>query len=68
MTIHYALLSSDKKQSSVGTLYPSLNLLICKCCDFVNELTMPQFIWANLGIVIDRTPQCTPEIAGEGVE
>ena len=46
----------------------SLNHLIRKCYDFVNEPTMLQFIGEKLGIVVDRTPKCTPEIAGEGIE
>ncbi len=47
----------------------SLTDLIQKCYDFVNEPTMLQYIGGEkLGIVIDRTPKCSPELAGEGVE
>ena len=47
----------------------SMNLLIKKCSDFVNEKTMLQQIGEEyLGIIVDRTPTCTPELAGEGIE
>ena len=56
---------------SDGTARSNLSLtdLIQKCYDFVNEPTMLQYIGGEkLGIVIDRTPKCSPELAGEGVE
>ena len=40
----------------------SLNLLIRKCYDFVNEPTMLQYVAEKIGITIDRTPKCTPDI------
>ncbi|KAL7542576.1 hypothetical protein ACHAWF_007203 [Thalassiosira exigua] len=46
----------------------SLNHLIRKCSDFVNEPTMLQFIGDKIGVLVDRTPKCTPELAGEGIE
>ena len=47
----------------------SLNYLIRLCPDFVNEPTMLQHVGAEkLGICVDRTPKCSPEIAGEGIE
>ena len=46
-----------------------LNHLIRNCLDFVNEKTMLQHIGEDmLGVIVDRTPKCTPEIAGEGIE
>ena len=36
--------------------------------DFANELTLLQFHGSKLGVIIDRTPKCHPEIAGEGIE
>ena len=36
--------------------------------DFANELTLLQFHGNELGVIIDRTPKCHPEIAGEGIE
>ena len=46
----------------------SLNYLIRRCSDFVNEKTMLQYMGEQLGVIVDRSPKCTPEIAGEGVE
>ena len=36
--------------------------------DFANEITLLQFHGNELGVIIDRTPKCHPEIAGEGIE
>ena len=36
--------------------------------DFLSELTLLQYHAAKLGVLIDRTPKCHPEIAGEGIE
>ena len=46
----------------------SLNHLIRQCSDFVNEPTMLQHIGEKIGLLVDRTPKCTPELAGEGIE
>ena len=36
--------------------------------DFLHEDTLLQFHVKQMGINIDRTPKCHPEIAGEGIE
>ena len=36
--------------------------------DFINELTLLQFHGNKLGVIVDRSPKCHPEIAGEGIE
>ena len=36
--------------------------------DFLSELTLLQFHGKHLGVTIDRSPKCHPEIAGEGIE
>ncbi len=47
----------------------SLNALIGRCPDFVNEPTMLQFVGKEeLGIFVNRMPKCTLELAGEGIE
>ena len=47
----------------------SLNKLIRKCPDFMHEPTMLQYVGkTKLAMRVDRTPKCTPEVAGEGVE
>ena len=46
----------------------SLDDLMQKQTDFKEELTLLQFHAAKLGVVLDRSPKCHPEIAGEGIE
>jgi hypothetical protein len=36
--------------------------------DFAHEKTQLQHVGESLGITVDRTPKCHPEIAGEGIE
>jgi hypothetical protein len=46
----------------------SLSCLMQKQTDFTNELTLLQFYGARMGVTVDRTPKCHPELAGEGIE
>ena len=46
----------------------SLNSLIAKLPDFMEEETLLQITAKQLGYVVDRTPKCHPELAGEGIE
>lgn len=36
--------------------------------DFRNEITLLQYHASKLGVILDRSPKCHPEIAGEGIE
>ena len=36
--------------------------------DFTNEVTLLQYHAGELGAIVDRSPKCHPEIAGEGIE
>ena len=36
--------------------------------DFIEEETLLQYHGRLLGVSIDRTPKCHPEMAGEGIE
>ena len=36
--------------------------------DFVNEITLLQHHGIKMGVTINRSPKCHPEIAGEGIE
>ena len=36
--------------------------------DFLNEVTLLQYHAEEMGVSIDRTPKCHPEMAGEGIE
>ena len=46
----------------------SLRQLLMKQSDFVEEETLLQYHGRLLGIEVDRTPKCHPELAGEGIE
>jgi hypothetical protein len=46
----------------------SINMLMKKQSDFLHELTLLQYYGQKLGVQVDRTPKCHPEMAGEGIE
>ena len=52
----------------------SFKKLLSACTDFVEEKTMLQNMATRVGrkhniqIIVDRTPKCHPELAGEGIE
>jgi len=46
----------------------SINWLVRQCEDFVHEKTLLQYYGEMLGSIMDRSPKCTPELAGDGVE
>ena len=46
----------------------SLDALMQKQEDFKSEYTLLQYHGAKLGVVVERSPKCHPEIAGEGIE
>jgi hypothetical protein len=58
------------RKDNFGNLLPetSLKLVMGTCTDFEEELTMLQTMGQKLGAVVDRTPKCHCEIAGEGIE
>ena len=58
--------SSAPPEDPTGCNY-SIKSILKLQSDFTNELTLLQFHGNKLGVVIDRTPKCHPEIAGEGI-
>ena len=46
----------------------SINRIMQLQSNFLNEVTLLQFHAEKLGVKIDRTPKCHPELAGEGIE
>ena len=60
----------DGKKDEYGHVVPetSLKELISSLLDFQNEETLLQYHGRLLGVIVDRTPKCHPEIAGEGIE
>lgn len=60
----------DGKKDAFGNVIPStsLKILIAGLLDFIQEETLLQYHGRMLGVLVDRTPKCHPELAGEGVE
>ena len=46
----------------------SIRSIMKKQDDFRDEITLLQFHAQELGVSLDRSPKCHPEIAGEGIE
>ena len=46
----------------------SLEHLMGNCQDFEEEETLLQSMGREMGVMVDRTPKCHCELAGEGVE
>ena len=57
-------------QDIYGSIDKNFNLiyLMTQQYDFAHESTMLQHIGNELGVIVDRTPKCHPEMAGEGIE
>jgi len=60
----------DGKNDAFGNLDPrtSLRHLMEQLSDFQDEETLLQYHGRTLGVKVDRTPKCHPEMAGEGIE
>mmetsp|Transcript_10563 Transcript_10563/g.15241 ORF Transcript_10563/g.15241 Transcript_10563/m.15241 type:complete len:224 (-) Transcript_10563:99-770(-) len=46
----------------------SLKHLMANCVDFEEEESLLRSIGTKMGVIVDRTPKCHCELAGEGVE
>ena len=60
----------DGKKDLDGTIITNTSLKQMLEClpDFMEQETVLQFYARQLGVMIDRTPKCHPEVAGEGIE
>ena len=58
------------KKDALGNIDPetSLKRLMSLLTDFIQEETLLQYHGRLLGVKVERTPKCHPEIAGEGIE
>jgi hypothetical protein len=58
------------KKEALGNIDPetSLKRLMSLLTDFIQEETLLQYHGRLLGVKVERTPKCHPEIAGEGIE
>jgi hypothetical protein len=57
-------------KDSMGALQKDTSFLelLANCADFENEETLLQSKGQDMGILVDRTPKCHCELAGEGIE
>jgi hypothetical protein len=62
--------TNDGKKDAFGNLIPntSLRMMMSALIDFIKEETLLQYHGKTLGVIVDRTPKCHPEVAGEGIE
>ena len=62
--------TNDGKKDAFGNLIPgtSLRKMMSSLIDFINEETLLQYHGKTLGVIVDRSPKCHPEVAGEGIE
>jgi len=60
----------EGRKDQFGNVDPttSVKMLMERQMDFVEEETLLQYHGRQLGVIIDRTPKCHPEMAGEGIE
>jgi hypothetical protein len=60
----------DGKTDALGVkqMNFSLKYLMANCPDFIEEESLLQFNGQKMGVIIDQTPKCHCELAGEGVE
>ena len=62
------LYSKNGRKGPDGSNQYSIKALMEMQEDFTQELTLLQYHASLLGVTIERTPKCHPEIAGEGIE
>jgi hypothetical protein len=62
--------SNDGKKDAFGNLIPgtSLRKMMSSLIEFINEETLFQSHGETRGVLVDRSPKCHPEVAGEGIE
>ena len=60
----------DGRKDTFGGLQPttSLKYLLSSCKDFEEEESLLQSMGRKMGVLVDRTPKCHCELAGEGIE
>ena len=64
----YYTLEGQRDQYGHRLVHTSIKHLVKALPDYINEETLLQYHGRMIGIVVDRTPKCHPEIAGEGIE
>ncbi len=65
---HNYTITGKKNEFNLPIPETSLKSLMAGCMDFEEEETMLQYMGIKMGVVVDRSPKCHAEIAGEGIE
>ncbi len=60
----------DGRKDAFGVLQltTSLTYLLSSCKDFEEEESLLQSMGRKMGVLMDHTPKCHCELAGEGIE
>jgi hypothetical protein len=60
----------EGRKDEFGNVDPttSCKMMMEQQIDFIEEETLLQYHGQQLGVTIDRTPKCHPEMAGEGIK
>ena len=61
-------IDGSKDGFGIKQLDTSLKFLMANCVDFEEEESLLQSMGTKMGVIIDRTPKCHCELAGEGIE
>jgi hypothetical protein len=62
--------TNDGKKDAFGNLIPGTSLrkmMVSSLIDFINEETLLQYHGKMLGVLVNQSPKCHPEVAGEGM-
>jgi len=60
-------IDGSKDGLGIKQLDTSLKYLMANCVDFEEEESLLQSMGTKMGVIIDRTPKCHCELAGEGI-
>jgi hypothetical protein len=66
--LHKYTLNGQKDRYGVVQPESSLKHILRSCRDFQEEESLLQFMGRKVGVLVDRTPKCHCELAGEGIE
>ncbi len=66
----HSLYTMDGRKDAFSVLQPttSLKYKLSSCKDFEEEESILQSMGRKLGVLVDHTPKCHCELAGEGIE
>jgi hypothetical protein len=66
--LHQYTMNGQKDEYGIIRPETSLKHILRSCRDFQEEESLLRYIGQKLGVLVDRTPKCHCELAGEGIE